>query len=100
MSAQAAFAPARTLAADEKGPFAMDESDGAGNRGFAKAGIPEDSRRPGRADRDLIVATPGLGANASAARSATGLPRRGEYNAAMETWARRQAPRKAPRSTT
>jgi fructose-bisphosphate aldolase class I len=57
---------ARTLAADDKGLLAMDESNPTCNKRFARLGIPQ-TEEARRSYRELIVTTPGLGESISGA---------------------------------
>jgi len=66
MNAQALFATAKTLVADDKGVLAMDESTGTCNERFAPLAIaPTEENR--RAYRELLITTPGLGESISGA---------------------------------
>lgn len=52
--------------ADHKGIFAMNESNPTCNKRFAKLGIPQ-TEEARRAQREMIVTTPGLGDSISGA---------------------------------
>jgi len=66
MNAQALFATAKALVADDKGVLAMDESTGTCNERFAPLAIaPTEENR--RAYRELLITTPGLGESISGA---------------------------------
>jgi fructose-bisphosphate aldolase, class I len=51
---------ARALVADDKGLVAMDESTPTCNRRLARLGVPQ-TEEARRADRELLLTTPGLG---------------------------------------
>jgi fructose-bisphosphate aldolase class I len=60
MNAQKLIDTAKALVADNKGLLAMDESNPACNKRFAKLNIPQ-TVEPRRAYRELIVTAPGFG---------------------------------------
>jgi len=60
MNAQALIDTAGALVADDKGLFAMDESNSTCNKRFAAAGIAQ-TEETRRAYRELLMTTPGLG---------------------------------------
>ena len=60
MNLQNLTGTAKALVADDKGLLAMDESNPTCNKRFAKLDIPQ-TVEAGRAYREMIVTTPGLG---------------------------------------
>jgi len=64
MNAQQLMDTAKALVADDKGLLAMDESTPTCNKRFARLGIPQ-TEEARRANRELIVTTPGLGESIS-----------------------------------